>query len=273
MESRNQIIPNNPKQFEPLARIENALKAATVVAQGFINKKLTVDYKQDWDPVTEADREVNSVLKEMLLRGDEGWLSEETTDDLCRLDKEVVWIIDPIDGTREFISGIPEWAISVAYVVNGRPVAGGISNPASNELILGSTQTGVTYNGAPAKISDKQSLAGAVILGSRSEAKRGEWDRFKEAIFQVRHVGSVAYKLGLVAAGLGDATWTLVPKHEWDVAAGVALIESAGGFVRGVDPVNLRFNQQDPLLRGLLAGPLSLKDEIETTLGLTLEPR
>lgn len=254
--------------FEPLKRIEEALIAATKVAQSFINQKLKVEYKSAWDPVTAADREVNEVLQEILLRPDEGWFSEETTDDLSRLEKEKVWIIDPIDGTKEFISGIPEWAISVAYVVNGKPVAGGISNPATNELILGSVETGVSYNGKPAQISNKLSLDGAVILGSRSEAKRGEWDRFNDAVFSVRHVGSVAYKLSLVATGIGDATWTLVPKNEWDVAAGVALIESAGGFVRGIDQVNLRFNQQNPLLKGLIAGPLSLKEEIETTLGL-----
>ena len=266
MESNNSAITTS--DFEPLKRIEEALTIATQIAQSFINQKLTVDYKEDWDPVTQADREVNKVLKEILLRDGEGWLSEETTDDLSRLEKESLWIIDPIDGTREFISGIPEWAISVAYVVNGKPIAGGISNPASNEVVLGSKETGVTYNGKLAKISTKQTLSGAVILGSRSEAKRGEWDRFNDAIFQVRHVGSVAYKLGLVAAGIGDATWTLVPKHEWDVAAGIALIESAGGFVRGLTQEELRFNQKSPLLKGLIAGPFSLKTEIEATLGL-----
>ena len=142
MEPNHSAIPT-AVFFEPLKRIEEALKITTKLAQSFINRDLKVDYKDDWDPVTEADTEVNKVLKELLLRDGEGWLSEETTDDLSRLEKEKVWIIDPIDGTREFISGIPEWAISVAYVVNGKPIAGGISNPASNELILGSKTTGV----------------------------------------------------------------------------------------------------------------------------------
>jgi myo-inositol-1(or 4)-monophosphatase len=263
-----QTVPSSEITFEPLRRIEEALKIATEVARNFINQKLKVEYKSEWDPVTEADREVNTVLKEILLRDDEGWLSEETTDDRLRLEKEGVWIIDPIDGTKEFISGIPEWAISVAYVVNGKPVAGGISNPASNELVTGSLETGVRYNGAPAKVSDRARLEGAVILGSRSEAKRGEWDRFNDAVFKVRHVGSVAYKLSLVAAGVADATWTLVPKNEWDVAAGVALVKSAGGFVRGLNQSELLFNQQNPLLKGLIAGPFSLRAEIEETLGL-----
>ena len=251
---------------EYLARIEQALALSSAVAREFINKNLNVQYKNGWDPVTEADRQVNNVLKEILLGEDEGWLSEETTDDFERLKKRLVWIVDPIDGTREFIEGIPEWAISVALVADGKPVAGGICNPASDETIIGSLATGITLNGKPAKISEKQTLAGAVILGSRSEAKRGEWERFENAIFQVRHVGSVAYKLGLVAAGLGDATWTLVPKHEWDVAAGVALVQSAGGFVRGLQQEVLTFNCANPTLTGLLAGPLSLKAEIEATL-------
>src|ERR1051325_2750918 len=161
MESSNQHEAG-VAMFEPLTRIQNALEAATEVARGFINQELTVDYKSDWDPVTEADRQVNVVLKEMLLGEGEGWLSEETTDDLRRLHKEVVWIVDPIDGTREFISGIPEWAISVAYVVDGKPVAGGISNPASQEMIVGSLATGVTYNGAPTRVSAKQSLEGGI---------------------------------------------------------------------------------------------------------------
>lgn len=258
----------NINELEILQRIELALRTASGVAKQFIHQKLKVQYKNGWDPVTEADREVNTVLKEMLIADDEGWLSEETTDDLQRLEKSLVWIVDPIDGTREFIEGIPEWAISVALVADGKPIAGGICNPASDETVIGSLATGVVYNSKPAAISDKQTLAGAVILGSRSEAKRGEWDRFNNAIFKVRHVGSVAYKLGLVAAGIGDATWTLVPKHEWDVAAGVALILSAGGFVRGLAQESLTFNNANPKLTGLIAGPLSLKAEIEATLGI-----
>jgi myo-inositol-1(or 4)-monophosphatase len=253
-----------------IERIEQALKASSDIAKQFIDQKLKVQYKEDWDPVTEADREVNVALREFLLRDEEGWLSEETTDDRTRLERQAVWIVDPIDGTREFIQGIPEWAISVAYVVDGRPVAGGICNPASDEFIIGSINTGVTYNGSPAnKMSDRQRLEGALILGSRSEAKRGEWDRFNTAVFQVRHVGSVAYKLGLVAAGIGDATWTLVPKHEWDVAAGVALVHAAGGFTRGIDLRDLMFNQPQPVYKGLVACPFSLKNEIEKLLGLS----
>ena len=95
----------------------------------------------------------------------------------------------------------------------------------------GSLDSGVTYNGKPAHVSPRTSLEGAVILASRSEIKRGEWKRFEKAAVKIRPMGSVAYKLALVSAGLADITFTLTPKHEWDIAAGAALVSSAGGFI------------------------------------------
>ena len=114
--------------------------------------------------------------------------------------------------------GIPEFCVSIAMVENGIPVAGGICNPATSELILGSRDTGVTYNGKPAQPSQRRDLHGALVLASRSEVKRGEWKQFESAEFKIRPMGSVAYKLGLVSAGRADLTFTLVPKNEWDVA-------------------------------------------------------
>jgi myo-inositol-1(or 4)-monophosphatase len=251
-----------------VGRIKTGLEIATEIGRSFLGSDLRIDYKIGDDPVTEADRSINDTLREILPRDDEGWLSEETADDLIRLEKSSLWVVDPIDGTREFVSGIPEWAISIAYVADGKAVAGGVSNPATGEVIIGSITSGVTYNGRPARISEAQTLEGAVVLASRSEIKRGEWERFVESGFIVRPVGSIAYKLGLVAAGIADATWTLVDKHEWDIAAGVALIESAGGVVRGVRDTSLEFNKRVPVLHGLLAYPPSLGDEIETLLGL-----
>ena len=93
---------------------------------------------------------VDAVLRRELLREGEGWLSEESVDDLSRLEKKRVWIVDPLDGTREFVAGIPEFCVSVAMVEDGVPVAGGICNPATNEIFLGSLDSGMTYNGKPA---------------------------------------------------------------------------------------------------------------------------
>ena len=249
-------------QTETLQRIHCALESARQVFTRFTLGAIEAEYKAGHDPVTEADRAVDDVLRRELLREGEGWLSEESVDDLSRLEKKRVWIVDPLDGTREFVAGIPEFCVSVAMVEDGIPVAGGICNPATNELFLGSVDSGVTYNGKPVRASQRNILKGAVILASRSETKRGEWKRFEKFAVKVRPMGSVAYKLALVSAGLADITFTLTPKHEWDIAAGAALVSSAGGFISTLKNLPLRCNRKSPLLSGLLAcGPL-LRDEL-----------
>jgi myo-inositol-1(or 4)-monophosphatase len=245
-----------------LERVQSALDAARDVFARFTPGEIEAEYKAGHDPVTEADRAVDAVLRQNLLREDEGWLSEESVDDPSRLDKSRVWVVDPLDGTREFVLGLPEFCVSIALVENGRPVAGGIYNPATKETVIGAIDCGVLYNGQPAGPSQKTCLKGAVILASRSEVKRGEWQQFAGGAFEIRPMGSVAYKLALVAAGRADITFTLTPKHEWDVAAGAALVESAGGFVATLDNARLRCNQRDPLLSGLLASGPGLRDEV-----------
>jgi len=238
---------------EDLERIENALEAAVTVFCDLTIEKRDVKYKSEHDPVTEADRRVDKLLRRLLLREGEGWLSEETVDDGSRLEKRRVWVVDPLDGTHEYTAGIPEYAVSIGLVEDGRAVAGGICNPATGEMILGSLETGVTLNGKPVRSRVCSRLNDAVVLASRTEVRRGQWNRFRDASFTVRPVGSVAYKLAYVAVGLADATWTLVPKHEWDVAAGAALVVAAGGTVKTLQGPAPVFNRPNPLLDGLLA--------------------
>lgn len=251
-----------------LGRIREALDQVVIAISGFIPGAVNADFKSAGDPVTDADRVANSVLREILVRDGEGWLSEESAEDFTRLDKRRVWIVDPLDGTREFVAGIPEWSVSVALIENGEAVAGGICNPATGEIFIGSIDTGVSYNGNAVRCSPQKSLTGATILASRTEVRRGEWDRFRASPFTLKPLGSVAYKLALVAAGRADATWTLCPKHEWDVAAGVALINSAGGFARPLDCPTLTFNNRNCLLPNLLAGGPGLSRELPSFLGL-----
>jgi myo-inositol-1(or 4)-monophosphatase len=238
---------------EDIQRIRQALETAAAVIDEVWTQDLKVDRKGNDDPVTVVDLAVDKALRQALPRAGEGWLSEETADDAVRLDKPRVWIVDPLDGTKEFVQGLPEWCVSVGLVENGQAVAGGILNPASGELFIGSLETGVLLNEQTVRVSDAQGLEGATVLASRSELKRGQWDRFKDGPVRVGPMGSVAYKLALVAAGKADATWSLAPKHEWDVAAGVALVRSAGGEVLTLDGAAPRFNQRKPWLPGLLA--------------------
>ena len=229
--------------------------------QGFTPGAVEATLKSGGDPVTEADVRINDRLHALLPRAGEGWLSEESVDDTSRLKKSLVWIVDPLDGTREFVAGIPEWSVSIGLSAEGRPVAGGILNPATGETILGGQGLGLTLNGIPARCSGTTNLHRAVVLASRSEYERGEWEASFEGVMSIKPMGSVAYKLALVAVGLADATWTLTPKNEWDVAAGAALVLAGGGRVSSFSK-DLRFNRSDPLLGGFLGAGPNLFDNV-----------
>lgn len=245
-----------------LERIEHALNLAAKALEPFTPGAIEAAYKHGDDPITEADLAVDTVLREALPDDGEGWLSEETKDTPERLEMSRLWVVDPIDGTREFVQGLPQWCVSIGLVVDGVPVAGGVVNPAADELILGALGHGVTLNGEP--VTEWPScLAGGEVLASNSEIKRGEWDEFMDLEFDVVPMGSVAYKLARVGAGMAPATWTLVPKNEWDVAAGVAIVHSARGRVITLDDGEApRFNRRDTLFKGLIASGPGLHEEV-----------
>lgn len=265
-----------------LERIRAALEAAAEVLEPFEPGAVEARLKEGDDPVTAADLAVDRTLRRLLPEPGEGWLSEETADDGDRLSRHRVWVVDPLDGTREFVAGIPEWCVSVGLVEGGCPVAGGLLNPASGMLVVGAVGSGVVCNGKPVMAAGRSELTGARVLASRSEVRRGEWQAFSEREFDVVPTGSVAYKLGLVAVGEADATWTLVPKHEWDVAAGVALVLAAGGEAwlppgpsdreperRAEGPgdgASLVFNRPRPRLPGLVAHGPGLRCAVEAVL-------
>jgi myo-inositol-1(or 4)-monophosphatase len=260
------------KYYETLERIQQAIEQSQRVFSRYTPGKIAAEYKSGHDPVTEADKELDVLLRSALLRPGEGWLSEESADDRSRLNHERVWVVDPLDGTREFVEGIPEFCVSIALVERGWPVAGGICNPASGEIFLGAADCGITCNGSPARASVRSNLRGATILASRSETKHGEWRAFQDAPFHVEPTGSVAYKLARVAGGLADATFTLSPKNEWDIAAGVALVIAAGGYVQLLDGSELICNRERTLVSGLIACGATLKDELLQFLSPYLQP-
>ena len=253
---------------QDLAKISGALELARKTVSKYTSGKIEATLKDGGDPVTEADVELDKVLREALLEEGEGWLSEETVDSPERLNKKRVWIVDPIDGTREFVKGIDEWCISIGLVEDGKPIAGGICNPAADELFLGSVETGVTLNGRKVSTSKKQDLKGATVLASRSEVGRGEWDSFIDGTMEIIPTGSVAYKLARVAAGLDDITFTLVPKNEWDIAAGVALVIAGGGKLIEKEKAPLVFNRPKTLISGLIASGPNLFEPLLKKIGI-----
>lgn len=245
-----------------LDRIEHALAATRDLARDLADRDIENGLRKE--AIKQAERQISDRLREALLEAGEGWLCEEDADDQTRLGCDIAWVIDPVDGTQEFITGVPEWSISVGLAVCGDAVAGGVLNPSSRELVLGSRNLGITYNEQPVRVGSKTDMDGAVILASRQEFNRGEWSEFAGRNFTIRPTGSVAYKLALVAAGKADATWTLSPKHEWDVAAGVALILSAGARVSFPGGAPVQFNRENTLLPGLVASSPGIWNEVNS---------
>ena len=240
-----------------LARIAAALEESAELASTFSPSTVYVKHKGRDGPVTEADHALDDLLYNSLVRSGEGWLSEETVDDGHRIGMERVWVVDPIDGTRGFLAGRPEWCVSVGLSVNGAIEAAGILNPWANETFLAERGGGVTLNGDTAQVNDHEELSSDVtVLGSRGEIRWGMWNRFRGAPFKVQTLGSIAYKMALVAAGKADAVISLEPKNEWDVAAGALLVEAAGGVVTDADGHPMQFNRRDTLIDGVIAaGP------------------
>ena len=236
---------------------DHALLLVAVREAGAIALAAFAAGSPSWDkapghPVCEADLAVNEALRDRLMgaRPDYGWLSEESADTGARLAAARVWVVDPIDGTRAFLAGRPEFAISVALVVGARPVAGVVYNPATGELFEARAGAGAHCNGTPLRVAADRDLATARIAISRSERRRAEW----LGTLATTPISSIAYKLALVAQGRFDAMVTLWPKTEWDLCAGDLLVGEAGGRVTDAGGAPLRYNRPDPRVPSLVAG-------------------
>lgn len=236
-------------------------KAAEAVMQ-IARDGFKADRKADNSPITAADLEANRILHETLIGdfGDYGWLSEETRDDPHRLDCERVWIVDPVDGTREFTMQIPEFAISVALAERGEVILGVICNPSTGELFEAVRGGGTKLNGQPVR-SDHHLDGKPVVEVSRSDIKKGYFAPF-ESLMEIRPCGSIAYKLARLASGKADSTLSVTPKNEWDIAAGVVLIVEAGGKVTDLSGKSYLFNQANTLVNGVIAASNQAYDRI-----------
>ncbi len=240
-----------------------AMREAGDIILAIQREGFSVERKENNDPVTIADRQANDVLKAALMGSfpSDGWLSEETVDDRRRLEAERVWVVDPIDGTIEYTKSIPEYAVSVALVERGEPVLSAVYNPATGELFHAIKGKGAWLNDVRITCEKAACQHKLILLASRSEDKRGEWNRFKQQ-HDVRVVGSIAYKLALVAAGKADATFSLGPKSEWDIAAGVLLVNEAGGFAANQKRRAFTFNQHNVLVDGVVGTAGDISDAV-----------
>jgi len=207
---------------------------------------LRYGHKDGRELVSEADIRAAEMLHAALTTAfpSDGWLSEEHTDTADRLGRERAWVVDPIDGTREFLMGVPEYAVSVALVVGGEPVLGVVYNPAAEDL-----QAAVCTESA----EDPAALLPShfTVLVGRNEKRWNEVPPLPRGA-KTAAVGSVAYRLSRLAGGHGDACLSGYGRAEWDVAAGVVLCKAAGFRVTDVLGHPMRFNQPDPYVAGLL---------------------
>jgi len=236
--------------------INASLKAGEIIMQYYCDD-YEIKEKGYHNPVTTADNEADTYLKSTLMsaRPQYGWLSEETVDSKNRLNKEKVWIVDPLDGTKEFIEGVPQFVVSIALVEKGIPIIGVLHNPVTKETFHAAKGGGAYLDQGQYRCSIKDSTRDMVILNSRSETRRGLWEPYKKHFKELRPIGSVAYKMGLTAIGKADIFATLRPKNEWDVCAGTCLINEAGGKVINLNGKEITFNNQKTLIEpGLIAG-------------------
>ena len=197
--------------------------------------------------VCEADLEVDAFLKRELRRllPAAGWLSEETADAPGRLDKGLAWLVDPIDGTRDFIRGRAGWAVSVALVSAGKPLYGVLVAPAREEVWMAHAGKGAWRNGAKLSASTRKTFAGSRVPAHDLPRE----DRDLEKVFQPN---SIALRMAMVANNEADLVATLRWGYEWDIAAAALIAQEAGARVTDAFGKPLAFNKPDPRAFGLL---------------------
>lgn len=203
--------------------------------------------KEPGQPVSEADLIVDEQLKSSLgeLAPDAAWLSEETADSVERLGHERIWLVDPIDGTRDFVRGRPGWAVSVALVEAGQVVLAALAAPARGELWLAARGRGATRNGEPIRASRRDVLPGARVPAD--QLPRGERD-----LTPVFKPNSIALRMAMVAADEADLVATVRWGAEWDVAAASLIAQEAGASVTDALGQPLLFNRRRPVALGML---------------------
>lgn len=209
--------------------------------------------KHGGSPVSETDIAVDNFLRQRLtaLAPDCGWLSEETEDDRARMHAPRIWVVDPIDGTRAFLSGRHDWSISVALVANGRPVIGTIFAPMQNALYAATAGTQTTHNGVAVTANPGPSLHGIKAAGPKPMLER--LARHAPDLVMEPKVFSLALRLTRVAAGTLDLAFASSNSHDWDLAAADLLVHQAGGALTTFAGETLIYNRADPLHGALVA--------------------
>ena len=217
--------------------------------------------KSEGSPVCEVDLDVDRMLRARLsaLLPDAGWLSEETADNADRLACRRVWVVDPIDGTRDYIRGRTGWAVSIALVEHGRPVIGVLAAPAREETWVAVAGKGATLDGAPIAASDRAAFPGArVPTDALPKADRD--------LTMVEKPNSIALRIAMVADDRADLVATLRWGNEWDIAAATLIATEAGATATDALGQPLRYNKPDPRAFGVIVSAPAIHQAAVTRL-------
>jgi myo-inositol-1(or 4)-monophosphatase len=203
--------------------------------------------KKPGDPVCDIDLEVDAFLRERLsaLDPEAGWLSEESLDASDRYERRRAWVVDPIDGTRDYLRDRPGWAVSIALVEDRVPVIGVLSAPARDEIWTAQRGRGARRNGIRLQASDRTLLSGARVPAEQLPPEDSD-------LVAVAKPNSIALRIALVAAGEADLLATLKWGFEWDIAAAALIAEEAGATVSGALGQPLAFNTASGAAFGVL---------------------
>lgn len=233
------------------------LAAAVREAGAMALKKFRSPFKS-WtkhgsSPVSEVDMAVDELLRERLGRSKPAfaWLSEESIDDPVRLDARRVWIVDPIDGTRAFISGLDDWAVSAALSEDGRPIAAALFAPVEDRLYLATAGGGTTLNGVAVVTGTDVELDGTRVAGPKR--RLDAFVALRSRIEALPKVNSLALRVARVASGDIDISIAGPNSHDWDLAAADLVVEEAGGALTTLDGQKPIYNRADPVHPTLVA--------------------
>jgi myo-inositol-1(or 4)-monophosphatase len=236
---------------DDLSRLSDAVAAIAQEAAQMALARWRTDFsrweKAPGNPVCEVDLDVDRMLHARLsaLLPDAGWLSEETTDDAARLGHGRVWVVDPIDGTRDYIRGRPGWCVSVALVEDGRPLVGVLDAPARDETWRAVAGRGATLGGVALAVGARDRIDGARVPVDALP-------RIDRDLVAVEKQNSIALRIAMVAADRADLVATLRWGNEWDIAAAALVAGEAGAAVSDALGAALTFNKPDPAAFGVL---------------------
>jgi 3'(2'), 5'-bisphosphate nucleotidase len=246
---------------------------------GFYQTGLPVVHKSGFEPITAADQAADDLICDGLRAAfpEDGLLSEESADDLSRLEKERVWIVDPLDGTTEFVSETGEFVVQIALAMRGQPVLGMIYQPATQQLYY-SVRGWCAYHIDAGHVTRLAVSSRADPASMRLVASRSHFSPFIESarrvlgIASVEQVGSVGLKVGMVARGARDLYLATTVSREWDMCAPDAVLREAGGLLTNLCGERLVYNKPDVIAcRGLIASNGQAHDRIVAALAPFLD--